>query len=435
MLSLVALTLLSTLSFAKTGKTIDQKLQAYIKEFEMVPMENPTPKREAVYILGQNLFTDPLLSGKNNINCVQCHSPAFGTGDGLPLSLGEGARGMGTMRHQASGAVLLRNTPPLYNLGVDSATHLFWDGRVSKDENGFWNTPEAGLNGADPELKDIATTLDSVLAVQALFPIASPEEMLGQGSPLSRAEAWKNVVNRLLNGVRADLYRQLFLEAFGTTDVNIGHVGNALAEFQRHAFWAGNTPWDRYLKGERSVLSHEMKLGALVYFEKGQCANCHGGMHLSALDWDAVGTPQLGLPGTDDLGLYNTTGKDEDKYMFRVSPLRNIAVTDPYMHNGVFKNLWEVIEFYDAPEKALMNFVWQETLTNYNTPLTIERNRENQLARLLAMAEDLPRDVKFTEEEEAQLWCFLTVAFTDQSQQAKLQGVENENPRCHPVPL
>jgi serine/threonine protein kinase len=113
----------------------------------------------------------------------------------------------------------------------------------------------------------------------------------------------------------------------------------------------------------------------------------------------------------------------------------NIAITDPYMHNGVFKNLWEVIEFYDAPEKGLMNFVWQETLTNYNTPLTIERNRENQLARLLAMAEDLPRDVKFTEEEEAQLWCFLTVAFTDQTQQAKLQGVENENPRCHPVPL
>ena len=404
----------------------DHELQNYIRQFGMTAMENPTPKREALFELGRHLFTDPLLSGKNNTNCVQCHSPAFGSGDGLPLSLGEGARGMGTMRHQANGTILLRNTTALYNLGVDSATHLFWDGRVSRDANGFWLTPEADLNGANPALKDIADTLDSVLAAQALFPIASPEEMLGQGSPLSRAQAWENVVQRLMTGVRANLYRQQFLDAFGTTDINIGHVGNALAEFQRHFFWAGDTPWDRYLKGDRTVLSDEMKKGALVFFTKGQCANCHHGMQLSSFESSSTGVPQLGT-GADDIGAAN--------YQFRISPLRNIAVTDPYMHNGVFKDLWEVIDFYDAPVEGLMNFVWQETLTNYNTPLTIERDSQNQLARLLAMAENLPRQVHFTTEEKAQLWCFLTVAFTDMSLQTKLQGVENENPRCHPVPL
>lgn len=415
------LTLFSTLSFAQ-----DHELQNYIREFGMKAMENPSPRREAVYLLGKNLFTDPLLSGKNNVNCVQCHSPAFGTGDGLPLSLGEGARGMGTMRHQANGPVLLRNTTPLYNLGVDSATHLFWDGRVSRDEHGFWQTPEADLNGANPALHDIATTLDSVLAAQAIFPIATPDEMLGKGSLLSRAEAWKNVVDRLLNGVRAQLYRQQFLEAFGTVDINIGHVGNALAEFQRQEFWAGHTPWDRYLNGELTVLSEEMKKGAIVFFEKGQCANCHSGMQLSTFELSSTGVPQLGT-GANDIGAGN--------YQFRIPPLRNIGVTDPYMHNGVFSTLWEVINFYDAPEEGLMNFVWQETLSNYNTPLTIERNSENQLARLLAMAENLPRQVNFTAEEKAQLWCFLTVALTDMNQQIKLQGVENENPRCRPLSL
>jgi hypothetical protein len=99
----------------------------------------------------------------------------------------------------------------------------------------------------------------------------------------------------------------------------------------------------------------------------------------------------------------------------------------------VFKNLWEVIEFYDMPEKTLMDFVWRSVVTGYDTALTLDKTPENQLARLAAMAEDLPRDIKFTEEEEAQLWCFLTVAFTDMSLQRQLQGVENENPRCHPV--
>lgn len=418
---LFLLTLLSSLSFAN-----DQELQNYIREFGMTPMEQPAPKREAMFELGRNLFTDPLLSGKSNTNCVQCHSPAFGSGDGLPLSLGEGARGMGTMRHQANGTVLLRNTTALYNLGVDSATHLFWDGRVTRDANGFWVTPEADLNGANPTLKDIADTLDSVLAAQALFPIASPEEMLGQGSPLSRAQAWGNVVQRLMTGVRASLYQKLFQDAFGTTDINIGHVGNALAEFQRHFFWAGDTPWDRYLKGDHTVLSDEMKKGAIVFFEKGQCANCHSGMQLSTFELSSTGVPQLGT-GANDIGAGH--------YQFRIPPLRNIGVTDPYMHNGVFSTLWEVIDFYDAPEEGLMNFVWQETLSNYNTPLTIERNSENQLARLLAMAENLPRQVNFTAEEKAQLWCFLTVALTDMNQQIKLQGVENENPRCRPLSL
>jgi len=297
MRTLLLLTLLGLLPHVAWGKRprppkseLDSKLAAYIAEFEMTPMQAPAPRREALYQLGQRLFSDPQLSGKNNISCLDCHTPRYGSGDALPLGIGEGARGHGVNRRQLAGDVLLRNSPPLFNLGVEGVNHLFWDGRVSQDEAGHWLTPEPGLNGATPTLATIAHTLDSLLAVQALFPIADPVEMLGRGSLLSREEAWKNVLTRLLTGSAAELYARLFQAAFGPGPYNIGHVGNALAEFQRHAFASLDTPWDRYLKGELSILSDEMKRGALVFMEKGQCANCHNGMHLSAFDFDAVGT-------------------------------------------------------------------------------------------------------------------------------------------------
>lgn len=410
----------------------DATLRNYIREFEVAPLSKPAPRREALYRLGARLFSDRQLSGKGNISCLDCHTPRWGTGDALPLGVGEGASGHGMRRRQNGAPLLQRNSPPLYNLGLASASHLFWDGRLSKDEHGFWVTPEPGLNGENPRLEAIARTVDSLLAMQALFPIASPEEMLGRDSLLSREAAWSNVLERLLSGPVAETYRALFSEAFGETELNIGHVANALGEFQRHAFWSADTPWDRYLKGDAAALTDEMKAGALVFFGKGQCASCHNGEQLSAFDFDGVGTPHLGPVGSDDLGRMDVTGLEEDRYKFRVSPLRNIAVTGPYMHNGVFKTLWQVIEFYDAPERSLMEFVWRDIVTGYDsdTALTVDRDPLRQLARLASMAEDLPREIGFTAQEEEELWCFLTVGLTDMSLQVLIKGVEHENPRC-----
>jgi cytochrome c peroxidase len=422
---LLLLTLLST------GVCANTQLQTYARLFGMAPMEAATPKREELYQLGLRLFMDPLLSGNNNISCLMCHTPAIGTGDQLPLSLGAGAHGLGSMRQQGDGAILRRNTPALFNLGVPSARHMFWDTRVTRDAYGHWVTPEPALNGATPQLAEVARTLDSPLAVQALFPIATPEEMLGLGSPLTRTEAWDATLERLLNGPRAHIYQSLFKQAFGEVSYNIGHVGNALAEFQRHAFWAGDTPWDRFLKGE-DILSEEMKAGALVFFEQGQCARCHSGMQLSNFETRSIGVPNLTV-GSDDKGLFEVTGDPRDLYHFRVAPLRNVALTAPYMHNGVFSTLHEVIEFYDRPMHALRHFAWSEEIPNYNIPLTIEREPQNQMARARMMSHDLTRHLNLTVEQKSQLWCFLTVALTDLNYQDQLQGVENENPRCHPI--
>lgn len=418
------------LPLAVMSQPLDQKLDIYIEDFQMTALTAPAPKRVALYDLGHRLFRDVDLSGKGNINCAMCHMPPMGTSDGMPLSLGEGFIGGGTNRRQESAEILLRNSPPLYNLGFADINHLFWDGRVSIDENGNWLTPEPAINGDSPEYQEIAHTLDSLLSVQALFPIADPAEMLGRGSLLNRKAAWENAVQRILKGRNAELYQKLFFEAFGAADYNIAHIANALAEFQRHHFYKANTPWDQYLKGDKLAMSEEMKKGALVFMEKAKCANCHNGAHLSAYDFDSVGTPHLGLAGRDDLGRMQFTGLEEDRYMFRVPPLRNIALTAPYMHNGVFKTMWEVIDFYTEPEKFLWNFQWANSYSNYVEVLTLDTDPIRQQQRIDAMAEDLPRKIDLTSEERSQLWCYLMGGLTDISLRGQLADLNRENSHC-----
>jgi cytochrome c peroxidase len=223
-----------------------------------------------------------------------------------------------------------------------------------------------------------------------------------------------------MNGERADFYKEKFLKAYGAAPYTIAHVANALAEFQRQRFWAGKTPWDQYLKGDKNALTPIQKKGAVVFFDKGQCATCHKGMHLSAFDFDAVAVPQLSpqpSPGSDltqdDLGRFEVTGDTQDQYRFRVSPLRNLSMTAPYMHNGVFSNLWQVIDHYDKPLQTLAEFVWSGLNQPYHQPLVLDKNPLRQSNRVLAIATDLVLDLNLSQNEKVELWCFLQGALTD----------------------
>lgn len=427
--------LFTLLSLSAYAQDTDKDLSLYVEMFQLKPLKAPSTKNEALRKLGLRLFYDVQLSGKGNISCHFCHQQGNGMGDALPLGLGEGAKGLGLKREQLGGTLLGRHSPSVFNLGLEGVNNLFWDGRVSKNAKG-WITPEPGLNGANPLYADIAKTLDSPLAVQALFPIASPAEMLGQESKLSNIEAWRAAEERIFNGRFKATYAQMFKEAYPQeTKFNIGHIANAIGEYQRHTFLAINTPWDLYLRGEKNILPLEAKKGAVVFYSKGMCVNCHQGDHLTVFGFQNIGTPQIG-PGTkdgDDLGRFDVTGNPADKYKFRVSPLRNIALTAPYMHDGVYKNLWEVIEHYNHPMHQLMHFQFDYSGNSYREKLTKDERRETQVARAQNMANNLPRMLNLTEEEKASLWCFMVVGLTDVKSQQNLQGVLDENPRCHPV--
>ena len=439
-LLITALLSINILSAQTTPRTTDEDLKFYIRLTGLKALPPVAPKREALYQLGLRLFYDKQLSGNNNISCHACHSLSGYSADTLPLGVGEGADGLGPKRVQAHGNILPRHTPSLYNAGIEGIKTFMWDGSIQLHPGGGWLTGEAGLNGPNPELAHIAKNLDSLLSVQALFPIANPEEMLGRNQAnLSRVEAWEQTMHRIFNGRLGGSYKRFFREAYPEVEeFNIAHAANAIAELVRHHFVANMTPWDEYLRGRTQFMSERMKKGAIVFMNKGQCTNCHTGAHLSSFGFQNIGIPQVG-PGIkdgNDLGRAEFTGSSANKYQFRVTPLRNGALTAPYMHSGVFKTMWEVIDHYDHPMRSLHHFNWWNPKDpRYSQDIIADLSRANMNERARTLGATLPRMVGFTSEEKKDLYCFLMVGLTDFKLQHDLiaKGVLDETPDCSPV--
>jgi cytochrome c peroxidase len=421
MIWLFICSLIIPLSFAQAD------LDHYIRKFNYQALKQ-TPKNKALYDLGFKLFYDQGLSGKNNISCQSCHSLSGYSGDSLPLSIGEGAIGVGIKRYQQDGLVLQRNTPPIYNLHYPEVRALFWDGRVMADEKGGWITPV-------PLSSEVSQTLSSVLAVQSIFPLTSPEEMLGKESTLSPHEAWNQVMDKIFQGRFKATYAKMFAEAFpGVAKFNIGHVGNALAELMRHHFDASNTLWDLYLRGRKDALSERMKSGAVLFMTKANCLFCHKGDHFTSWGFQNIAIPQI---GADDKGRSEVTKKTADIYKFRVPPLRNVGLTAPYMHSGVYKTLSEVIEHYDNPIATIRNFKWNPRHPNYRSPLVLNTDSSSNDNRERTISQKLSLFLDLTPGEKEDLVCFLAVALTDVSLQMDLikKGVVKDITDCSPKPM
>ena len=405
-----------------TPSFAQSELDFYIQRFRYKALDLPS-KNYALYTLGQKLFQDKNLSGKRNISCESCHSAEGFAGDSLPLGVGEGAVGFGSRRFQSSGLVLKRHTQNIYNVGHPEIRNHFWDGRVSKNYEG-WITPEPKFNGKNPELKTVAETFQNITAVQAIFPFTSPEEMLGKTSKLSRLEAWDLVLARIFADKNKDTYSELFKRAYpGVENFNIAHVGNALSEFMKFKFSAINTPWDKYLRGDQKALTERMKKGAVLFHSKAGCFRCHNGDHFSNFSFHNIGVPQI---GDDDQG--------RGRYTFRVPALRNVAVTAPYMHSGVFKTLKEVISHYNDPVGSLRNFQWDSHHPNYRSPLILDTDSVRNANREQSLSPMLARHLELSSEEQDDLLCFIGVALTDRSLQKVLvsKGFINEITDCSP---
>jgi cytochrome c peroxidase len=350
--------------------------QSYIRPLVTKPFEKT--KR---FLLGQALFFDPILSGNRDVSCATCHLLKLGTSDAVALAIGTQGMGLGVARKINSRDVVPRNSLDLWNRDNNSAKSLFWDGRVEvlDPKNKIFRSP----------LKEILPKgLENILAVQALFPLARDDEMLGlpgdnspkylppkhANLPNEISEGAKNLMGpkkimavhsllmeRLLGLKRNKLktwqieYRKLFQEAYpdkSTSDFSIVELGNAIAHFEEIAFATRNTPWDEYLSGNNNIISKKAKKGAIIFFGKGKCAVCHSGPLFSDFEFYSLSVKQIG-PGTnmsgDDKGRYNVTNKEKDKYKFRTPPLRNVTLTAPYFHDGVALTLQEAISHHLEP--------------------------------------------------------------------------------------
>ncbi len=376
MKNLLILTICAS-AFIVRADQLDEKLKKYTQRFMMESVNKPTGKNESLFRLGKELFNEKEISGNRNITCADCHMPEFGSGDRLPVGIGEGGKWEGKERMIAKGHVIPRNSQPLYNLGHKNMEHLFWDGRVHyRKDWDVYTTPVEALNGDYPERWDITENLGSALAAQALFPITSHEEMRGvKGSneianAVNEEAVWEIVMKRLMAMPK---YQKLFKEAFPRTqknELNIGHFGQAIAHFETHEFAVYDTAWDDYLRGNRFALNQKAKRGAVVYFETGQCNSCHAGTLLGGRGFAAVATPQIGPgkndPRKNDEGRFLITGHEYDRYKFRIPPLRNIALTAPYFHSGAYGTLEDVVEHYRSGIKAIDNYDSSWLLNTFN---------------------------------------------------------------------
>lgn len=321
---------------------------------------------EAKARLGQLLFYDPVLSGNRNIACGTCHSPDFGTGDGLSLGIGEGGLGVGTDRTPGSGDSRIRkriprNAPGLWNLGATSITVMFHDGRVSVADtygNGF-NTPAEEWLPED---------LDNILAAQALFPLTSQFEMAGDprenqvaGAAYDRIDnVWPIIAKR----VRViPEYGRLFVEAFDDvgdpSDVTIVHIANAIAAFEGFEWMSFDSPFDAWLAGDEDALDAQQRSGLDLFFGSANCASCHSGKLFTDQRFHALALPHFGPgrtrrhdPYVRDVGLMGESDRLEDAYRFRTPSLRNVALTAPYGHNGAYRTLRGIVEHHLDPRNG-----------------------------------------------------------------------------------
>lgn len=253
----------------------------------VVPEDNPLTKQGIS--LGRRLFYDPILSGDSTEACATCHEFGRSFADDRRFSIGiDNIEGN-------------RNAPALPNAGWISSA--FWDGR--------------------------AATLED----QALQPVVNPIEM---------HSTWDGVVDRIQNNPD---YPDLFGRAFGTDQITKELVVKAIAQFER-TFVSANSKYDRYLRGEVQLTASEARGEGIFFTEKGDCFHCHGNPMRSDQLFHNVGLDSLGAPGAD-LGRGDITGNPNDLMKFKTPTLRNIEATPPYMHDGRFQTLEEVVQHYN----------------------------------------------------------------------------------------
>ena len=285
--------------------------------------KKPTTKEE----LGKLLFFDPLLSGDRTVSCASCHKPGFAFADTSKLSEGI---------NKKKG---IRNTPSAMNLKLQPV--FFWDGR--------------------------AKTLEE----QALAPIQNPDEM---NLPIATA------IERLRKNRKYSTY---FQKIFGANPDSV-NLGKAIAAYEQ-SLDTDSSAFDEWkLNDDSSAVSPDARKGFALFNGKAKCSRCHFGSNFTLNEFRNIGL--FNSKELNDSGRILITGKIEELGKFKIPGLRNVAITAPYMHNGIFKTLREVIDYYNDPDKVVADPINRDTLLN--KPLLLKDEEKNQLEAFLISITD-----------------------------------------------
>lgn len=275
-----------------------------VKHFPKMPI-NPNNEVTIDGInLGRYLFYDPILSSDSTIACSNCHSQKYAFSD----SPNKFSKGISQQTQQ-------RNTLALFNLAW--YPKLFWDGRVNSIEG------------------------------QVFHPVRTASEMNAN---------WLDITKKIK---RSSFYPKMFLKAFGTNEIDSQLISKAIAQFERTLI-SYNSKYDKVIRNEAKFTIEELEgLELINDFTKGACSHCH------PTDAHGLGTTgDFSNNGLDDefnplkykdFGLGKTTQNISDNGRFKIPSLRNLAFTAPYMHDGRFNTLEEVLDFYSENIKESIN--------------------------------------------------------------------------------
>ena len=266
------------------------RLFAYLLFLSVVLNAEPiTPIPQTVQVdeqkvkLGKKLFFDTILSADNTISCASCHDLQNGGDDGLKFSFG--------IRGQEGDI----NSPTVYNAVYNF--RQFWNGRA----------------------KD--------LAHQTWGPIEDPVEM-------------GNNFHNLINTLSKTSYKEEFIDIY-KDGVTKNNIADAIAEYEKTLI-TPNAPFDKYLRGDKNAITQKQKDGYELFKAKG-CIACHHGVNVGGNLYNKFGVME-GVK-SKRLGRYEVTKNEADKYYFKVPSLRNIEKTAPYLHDGRYEKLEDVVKF------------------------------------------------------------------------------------------
>lgn len=301
-----------------------ERIELLVPGFPAIVQPNDNLATRQGVSLGRRLFYDPRLSLNNSQSCGSCHAPAFAFSDhGRRFSLG------------AEGQVGNRNSPALVNLAW--SRNVFWNGRAEH------------------------------LEAQAFQPVENPIEMM---------EQWSHVVTKLAED---PAYPALFRAAFGDEEVTADRTVKAIAQFER-TLLSYDSKYDRILKGEESFTPGEERGYNMFFTEKADCFHCH----VDYLFTD-YGFHDIGLDNPPELGRAEVTNRPEDIGRHKVPTLRNVVFSAPYMHDGRFPTLRDVIEHYNRGGAGTPN---QSPFVHFGRGLNLtEQDKQDLLDFILTLTD------------------------------------------------
>ncbi len=305
--------------------------------------------------LGRLLWFDTITGLNNDNTCAGCHSPTRGFGDTQSIAIGiENNRIVGPDRR---GPRNQRRAPMAINTAF--YPNLMWNSRFASladdpfdNRRGFFFPPPENLS---------LSYLPHLLVAQAFIPPTERVEVAGFDFPGDNYDIRAEVLRRL-NAIPAyrKLFGAVFPEASHGAPITFDMFGQAIAEFEFTLVFA-DAPIDRFARGKRNSLTTDQKRGALLFFGKARCVECHAvsgvaNEMFSDFRQHGIAVPQLaplvgnvtfdGPDQNEDFGLGQLTGDPADRYKFRTSPLRNVALQPAFFHNGCFTRLEDAVRHH-----------------------------------------------------------------------------------------